>query len=289
MPNRGPVDYSAQHAEYRNGAMHRVRPTDATDNLTAVVVNFRTLDATQTCLATLRAAYPTLRTVVVDNGSADQSTAYLRELETADERVHAIFNDENLFHGPALDQGIRAARTDFVFVLDSDCEILHGGFLEPLVDAFSEDPLLYAIGKRGYANRYGYGPISERERWTYYVHPFAAVIDRRKYLTLPPFVHHGAPAYRNMWGATKAGYNLRHVTIEDHVAHHGRTTATAHGYGYDRRLRLQARASGIDHRIRRLVARLTGRELTPPPLPPARTGEGPEVRGAREARAAGPP
>jgi glycosyltransferase involved in cell wall biosynthesis len=257
---------------------------DPTDNVSAVVVNFRTPAATRTCLTTLRAAYPTLRTVVVDNGSGDESTAYLRDLEAADELVQVIFNDENRFHGPALDQGVRAARTDLVFVLDSDCEILHGGFLEPLVEAFSEDPLLYAIGKRGYANRYGYGPISERERWTYYVHPFAAVIDRRKYLTLPPFVHHGAPAYRNMWGATKAGFHLRHVTIEDHVAHRRRTTASVHGYGYDWRLRLQARASGVDHRIRSLIARITGRELTPPPLPPARTGEGPELREYERAR-----
>ena len=260
---------------------------EATENVTAVVVNFRTAAATRTCLTSLRAAYPTLRAIVVDNGSADESTAYLRELAAADDRVHVIFNAENVFHGPALDQGVRAARTELVFVLDSDCEILHGGFLERLAEAFAEDPLLYAIGKRGYANRYGSGPISERERWTYYVHPFAAVIDRLKYLTLPPFVHHGAPAYRNMWGATKAGYHLRHVTIEDHVLHHGRTTATAHGYGYDWRLRLHARASGLDHRIRKLAARLTGRELTPPPLPPARTGEGPEVRGAREAETAG--
>jgi glycosyltransferase involved in cell wall biosynthesis len=258
----------------------------ATDNLTAVVVNFRTLEATRTCLMTLRAAYPNLRTIVVDNGSGDESTAFLRELEARDELLDVIYNDENRFHGPALDQGVRAASTDLVFLLDSDCEIRHGGFLEPLLEAFEEDPLLYAIGKRGYANRYGYGPISDRERRTYYVHPFAAVIDQRKYLTLPPFVHHGAPAYRNMWGATKAGYHLRHVTIEDHVIHHGRTTARAHGYGYDWRLRLEARASGLDHRIRTLVARLTRRELRPPPLPPARTGEGPEVRGARESQAA---
>jgi len=179
---------------------------------------------------------------------------------------------------------MRAAETVLAFLLDSDCEILHGGFLEPLVAAFAEDPLLYAIGKRGYANRWGYGPISDRERWTYYVHPFAAVIDRRKYFTLPPFVHHGAPLYRNMWGATKAGYHLRHVTIEDHVKHHRRTTATVHGYGYDRRLRLQDRLNRLDHRVRSVAARLLGGELIPPPLPTARTGEPPELRDYERAR-----
>ena len=51
------------------------------DDLTALVVNFRTLDETRTCLETLRAAYPTLSVVVVDNGSGDASTTFLRELE----------------------------------------------------------------------------------------------------------------------------------------------------------------------------------------------------------------
>jgi glycosyltransferase involved in cell wall biosynthesis len=256
------------------------------DDVTAIVVNFRTLSATRTCLTTLRAAYPTLRVIAIDNGSGDESTEFLRRLEQDDDRIRVIFNETNVFHGPALDQGMRAAETDLVFLLDSDCEILHGGFLEPLVEAFAEDPLLYAIGKRGYANRWGYGPISERERWTFYVHPFAAVIDRRKYFTLPPFVHHGAPAYRNMWGATKAGYHLRHVTIEDHVWHRRRTTANVHGYGYDLRLWLLDLTNALDHRLRSATARLLRRRLRPPPLPPARTGELPELRDYERARAA---
>ena len=255
------------------------------DDVTAIVVNFRTLAQTRTCLKTLRAAYPTLKTLVVDNGSADESTEFLRGLQTEDPFLRVIFNQTNVFHGPALDQGMHEADTDLVFLLDSDTEVLHSGFLEPLVDAFAGDPLLYAIGKRGYANRWGYGPISDRERWTYYVHPFAALVDRRKYFALPPFVHHGAPLYRNMWGATKAGYHLRHVTIEDHVTHHRRTTASVHGYGYDRRLRLQDRANALDHRIRSAAARLFGRELSPPPLPPARTGEPPELRDYERERA----
>lgn len=254
-------------------------------DVTAIVVNFRTLAETRTCLASLRAAYPTLRVIVVDNGSADESTEFLRRLEREDDQLRVIFNETNVFHGPALDQGMRAAETELVFLLDSDCEIRRGGFLEDLAAAFVEDPLLYAIGKRGYANRYGYGPISTRERWTYYVHPFAAVVDRRKYFTLPPFVHHGAPLYRNMWGATRAGYHLRHVTIEDHVVHRRRTTASAHGYAYDRRLRLQAYLNSLDHRVRSATARLLGRELRAPELPPARTGEPPELRDYEQERA----
>jgi len=248
------------------------------DDLTAVVVNFRTLEEIRTCVTTLRRVYATLQILIIDNGSADESTDFLRWLHADDPLTTVILNEKNIFHGPALDQGMRNASTALVFLLDSDCEILHGGFLEPLVDAFADDPLLYAIGKRGYTNRWGYGPISGRERWTYYVHPFAGMFDRRKYFTLPPFVHHGAPLYRNMWGAAKAGYHLRHVPIEDYVMHRGRVTASVHGYGYDRRLRLQGRINSIDHRIRFVAARVSRRELRAPALPPARTGEPPELR-----------
>ena len=241
------------------------------DDLTALVVNFRTLDYTRTCLDTLRAAYPTLAILIIDNGSHDESTEYLVELAASDARVRLIVNDDNRFHGPALDQGMREIATDFVFLLDSDCIIEHGGFLEPLLDAFAHDPLLYAIGKRGYANRWGYGPVSEGQARTYYVHPFASVFDRRKYFTLPPFVHHGAPLYRNMWGARRAGYHLEHVTIEDHVTHIGKVTARTHGYGLDRHLRLLHELNQLERRIRKVAARAVGRQLVPPALPPDRS------------------
>jgi hypothetical protein len=286
--NRRRLDDSTDHsntiiAEVSNPANSRsiARHEDralSIDDVTTVVVNFRTLEETRACLTTLRQAYPTLRVLVIDNGSADDSIEFLRRFQAEDGSARVIFNDANIFHGPALDQGMHEADTDLVFLLDSDCEIRHGGFLEPLVDGFSDDPLLYAIGKRGYTNRYGYGPISRGEPWTYYVHPFAAVVDRKKYFTLPPFVHHGAPLYRNMWGAGKTGYHLRHVTIEDHVVHRGRVTASVHGYGYSRRLLIQARVNALDHRIRSTAARVLGRELRAPELPPARTGEPPELR-----------
>jgi glycosyltransferase involved in cell wall biosynthesis len=258
------------------------------DDVTTIIVNFRTLDATRTCLTTLRAAYPSLRVIVVDNGSGDGSTEFLRRLAHEDGRLCVIFNASNIFHGPALDQAMRAAETDLVFLLDSDCEILHGGFLEPLVDAFSEDPLLYAMGRRSYANRYGFRPISDRERWTYYISPFAAMIDRTKYFTLPPFVHHGAPLYRNMWGATRAGYHFRHAMIEDHVRHVGRATAGVHGYGFNRRLRLQEMANAFDRRLRRATSRLLRRELRPPERLSARTGEPPEASERERERADAP-
>lgn len=243
------------------------------DGLAALVVNFRTLEHTRALLTTLREAYPELRVLVVDNGSADASVDFLRARAEEDPRLDVVVNEHNRFHGPALDQGMRLLTTDHVLLLDSDCEIRRGGLLEPVLEAFDADPLLYAAGKQGWTNRWGYSPVDVRQSHTAYVHPFAAVFDRRKYLTLPPFVHHGAPLYRNMWAARRAGYHLLHVPVEDHVLHHGKVTASTHGYGYDRRLRAQYFFSRVEARGWRVLRQVRGDALQPPALLPG-TSEG---------------
>lgn len=240
-------------------------------DLTVVVVNFRTLGHTRSCVESVRTAYPSIRLLVVDNGSADESTDYLRELARRDPQTEVILNEANRFHGPALHQGMEGVQTSHAFLLDSDCEFLSGDFLEPLLERFAANPLLYAIGKRGWTNRHGHAPVDRRQPHTAYIHPFACMLDRAKYFTLPPFEHHGAPLWRNMWGARRAGFQLEHVPIEDFVLHHGKVTASVHGYGYDLRLRTQATLNRLETRTRRAAARLRGRELQPPELPPARS------------------
>ena len=249
------------------------------DDVTTVLVNYRTLEHTRTCLDTLREAYPALQVLVIDNGSQDDSTDHLRERAAADPRLELVVNAKNVFHGPALHQGMQLARTPFAFLLDSDCVIESGGFLEPLLRRFAEDPLLYAIGKKGWTNAHGYGPVSEGQRRTAYVHPFAGVFDRQKYATLPPFVHHGAPLYRNMWGAARAGYHLEHAYVEDHVRHLGKVTASVHGYGYDRALDNQLRLHQAEARVRRAAARLLRRPLVPPTLLPGHSPSRPPRAG----------
>ncbi len=238
------------------------------EGITVVVVNFRTLRHTRSCITSLRAFYPTIPLLVVDNGSADESVTYLREFAAQDSAMTLVENEANLYHGPAMHQAMQAATTDHVFLLDSDCEVRVGGFLEPLLRRFLEDPLVYAIGKRGWTNWHGYAPVDRRQPHTAYVHPFACLVDRLKYQQLAPFVHHGAPLWRNMWSARRAGFLLEHVPIEDYLVHHGEVTASVHGYGYDRVLQAQMRLDQLESRAWALACRLRGREPKAPPLPP---------------------
>ena len=59
-------------------------------------------------------------TIVVDNGSGDGTGEYLNSLEGS---VRVISNSRNLGAAYAKNQGIKAARGDLVWFLDSDSEL----------------------------------------------------------------------------------------------------------------------------------------------------------------------
>src|SRR5512132_2388708 len=97
-------------------------------NVTFLIVNFRTPRLTARAVNSVLEHYAHVDVLVIDNGSGDSSTDYLAQLPERFENVRSLLNGRNRYHGPALDQGMRAARTPYVFTLDSDCEIRRSGF-----------------------------------------------------------------------------------------------------------------------------------------------------------------
>ena len=85
--------------------------TNGLDDITVVVINYRTLDLTERCITSLRLYYPQVQLLVSDNGSADESTEYLRGLGKADPFARVILHKRNLHHGPALHHAVQAAGT----------------------------------------------------------------------------------------------------------------------------------------------------------------------------------
>ncbi len=226
--------------------------TTELSRVTGVVVNYRTRDLTRRAAETLLHHYPQLRLIVIDNGSEDESTGFVRELGQTRVNVTAVLNRRNRYHGPALDQAIRSASTEFVFTLDSDCEIQRGGFLEAMLSAFA-DERVYAVGDIRYKNRfgftYGYGEEAHPERPNRipYVHPYAMLLRRSTYLQLHRFVHHGAPCLKNMRDAQRRGYVVVNFPVGDYVYHRLAGTSSGHGYGVVARTRniLEARANSL--------------------------------------------
>lgn len=199
-------------------------------SVSAVIINFQTPDLTKRAVYSFRKFYPAVPLLLIDNGSSDQSVVSLRELSfEAPGTTELIVNGRNLHHGPAMHQAMTLRSEEYVLFIDSDCEILRGGILELMLEALGSTPGGYAAGKQTFMNRRGFD-IPESPGAIPYLRPICLLVDRRLYLTLPPFMKHGAPCLANMKAAAEQGLRLCPVPVDDYVRHLGRGTAARFGY-----------------------------------------------------------
>jgi glycosyltransferase involved in cell wall biosynthesis len=200
------------------------------EKITVLIINYKTENLTRVCVDSLLAIYPTTNLLLIDNGSKDDSTRYISELAAAHANIACILNSENLYHGPAMDQGIKCSRTPYVFTLDSDCYVHKAGFLELMLDQLLAADF-YAVGRLQHKNLLGYDVVPE-SRWRIdHIDPHAMLLDKVKYLQLPPFCHHGAPCLRNMGAALKLGLAVGHCDVSQYIFHIGQGTCSRYGYG----------------------------------------------------------
>jgi len=109
-----------------------------------VVVSWNTKELLARCLASLEVERPVaaLEVIVVDNGSADAS----REMVAADfPQVKLIANPANRGFAAANNQGIAEAAGRYVFLLNSDTEVMPGS-LRALVDFADAHPRAAIVG-----------------------------------------------------------------------------------------------------------------------------------------------
>lgn len=242
------------------------------DQVTTVIINWRTLNLSLQCIDGLLAFYPEMRLVLVDNGSEDREQSALHFLAMAKTRANTsailnhsnwcdrglpmprvglrygegsarrvfdthgpigkpfmaervarkLFTGGNIGHGPALHQMAKLCKTPYLLALDSDCTVQRGGFIEKMLEPFS-DSKIYAVGRVVRLDRRGTAQPSRRGRkGTPHIHPSVMMIDVAKYHTLRPFVHSGVPTLLNMPDAQAQGYKLVHYEIggEDTEVHH---------------------------------------------------------------------
>jgi glycosyltransferase involved in cell wall biosynthesis len=197
---------------------------------TILIINHRTADLIARSVESLLSFYPYANILLIDNGSNDKSSEYIRNLDRKHDQISALFNRHNRFHGPALDQGLKHCQTALVLTLDSDTEVIRGGLLEEMASCFIQ-PRVYAVGKLVHMDWFGYELGSNKPFSTAYIHPACMMIRRETYLTLKPFFHHGSPAIRNMRHATRSGQILVDFPIDDYINHLGRGTCSRYGYG----------------------------------------------------------
>ena len=113
--------------------------------VTVVIPNY---NGAKYLLPCLQALYGHTRTgmdvIVVDNGSKDNT---IRDAKEAFPQVKYILLDENYGFCRAVNEGIRAADTEYVILLNNDTEILDG-FVEHLLRAIRRSPRIFSVEAR---------------------------------------------------------------------------------------------------------------------------------------------
>jgi N-acetylglucosaminyl-diphospho-decaprenol L-rhamnosyltransferase len=113
----------------------------AARRVAAVVVNFESGSALTECLRTLVSESPG-EVVVVDNGSADGSTAEVsRDFPT----VELVVTGQNLGYGAAANRGAAATTAELILVCNPDLSV-HPGALAALVAILDEQPEVAVTG-----------------------------------------------------------------------------------------------------------------------------------------------
>jgi len=202
----------------------------AVQQVTTVIINFQTPDLSERAVVSFRKYYPDRPLLLIDNGSRDHSVTILSRLHRESPKtITLLLNKNNLHHGPAMDQALRQLESAFVLFLDSDCAVLQGGFIEPMLEALSGKQECYVIGQRTFMNKRGFD-VSGGADSTPYIRPICMLVKRELYLSLPPFERHGTPCLANMRAARERGLELLHFSIEEFIDHKGRGTAGRFGY-----------------------------------------------------------
>ena len=112
--------------------------------VSVLILTWNGLDLLRQCLPSVAASsYPNLEVVVVDNGSTDGSTEWVRERFP---EVRVIRHAENLSFCRGYNRAIPEATGDYLVLLNNDVEV-PPGWLEPLVDRMEREPDLGAVNR----------------------------------------------------------------------------------------------------------------------------------------------
>jgi len=101
-------------------------------DVSVIIVNYNTTQLTKQCIQSVfqfRSKY-VLEVILIDNASADRSIEQLIDLFP---EIQFIQNDRNIGFGAANNKGIKAAKGEFVFLLNSDT-LLMSDAVTPFVD-----------------------------------------------------------------------------------------------------------------------------------------------------------
>lgn len=106
--------------------------------VSVITINYNSLPVTADFLRSINqfGTYPNMEVIVVDNASKEDPTDVLKAIYPT---VSVIINDRNLGFSGANNVGIRAARGEYMFIVNNDTEFTPG-LIEGLLEVFYHYP-----------------------------------------------------------------------------------------------------------------------------------------------------
>jgi GT2 family glycosyltransferase len=113
-------------------------------NVTVIIPNYNGKPFLKECLRSLKNQNYQFEIIIIDNASNDGSVKYITE--NYPESI-LIENKTNLGFGRAVNQGIKAANSEYIFLLNNDVE-LEEECISNLLKCFKKDDLLFAAAPK---------------------------------------------------------------------------------------------------------------------------------------------
>jgi GT2 family glycosyltransferase len=112
-----------------------------------IIVTYNNLALSRQCLERLFAVtgWPNFEVIVVDNASADGTPAWLAQQAAREPRLRVILNRENRGYAGGNNQGLEAARGEFLCLLNNDTLVTHG-WLSTLIGHLGKMPEVGLVG-----------------------------------------------------------------------------------------------------------------------------------------------
>ena len=111
-----------------------------------VILTFNGLEYTKRCVKSIRKHTPEPHEIIfVDNGSTDGTVKWLKTLEQENKNYKLIENKQNLGFAKGCNQGIEAARGEFILLLNNDVVVAEG-WLSGMLDCLKNAPDAGIVG-----------------------------------------------------------------------------------------------------------------------------------------------
>lgn len=121
--------------------------------LSVITINYKTKDATLSCIQSLQKTYKTafekgeIEHIIVDNDSGDDSVSFLKK-EITQEKFHhvsVVANKTNEGFGKGCNKGSRSAKGKYLLFLNSDTSVISNALFD-MVDFCKQNPKTGIVG-----------------------------------------------------------------------------------------------------------------------------------------------